>query len=200
MFEKSFGQSFCFSPFQTYSGGTYHSMILDYIVRVEKSTHINPCFWQSEILIIPGCHYHADLPPLFWVRRAIGVRPLHFIIQKTYGIMTALFQNLLCIFAFIQCLWRLHGNKSSCHFDSACSETQKDFRNILLSHLIPYTDQFILVFLLSRRLCFVFMIRALQKFMEPVSYMYHILHAHLTLFAYFRCWDLRFLAFCTPTF
>ena len=56
-------------------------------------------------------------------------------------------KSVYVFFAFISAYgitWKI---KSSCHFDSA-EQTQKDFRNILLSRLIRLLTSFILVFLL----------------------------------------------------
>ena len=149
MFEKSFGQSFIFAAFQTYSGNFYITQsILEYIM--EKSTHTSTrVFGSQESLGVKGiaiimliCH-HCFLGSARYKGQAVT-----FIIPENIWNYVALFFKIcVCIFAFISAYgitWKI---KSSCHFDSA-EQTQKDFRNILLSRLIRLLTSFILVFLL----------------------------------------------------
>ena len=63
MFEKSFGQSFIFAAFQTYSGNFYITQsILEYIM--EKSTHTSTrVFGSQESLGVKGIIFNPDERP-----------------------------------------------------------------------------------------------------------------------------------------
>lgn len=117
---------------------------------MEKSTHTSTrVFGSQESLGVKGiaiimliCH-HCFLGSARYKGQAVT-----FIIPENIWNYVALFFKIcVCIFAFISAYgitWKI---KSSCHFDSA-EQTQKDFRNILLSRLIRLLTSFILVFLL----------------------------------------------------
>ena len=132
-------------------------------------------FGRQESLCLKGiaiimliCH-HCFLGSARYKGQAVT-----FIIPENIWNYVALFFKIcVCIFAFISAYgitWKI---KSSCHFDSA-EQTQKDFRNILLSRLIRLLTSFIFCSLTSL-LCFMIQ-GALQKFMElHFLYVSHIL-------------------------
>lgn len=122
--------------------------ILEYIMKKSTTSSVH-AFGSQESLCLKGiaivmliCH-HCFLGPARYKGQAVT-----FIIPENIWNYVALFFKIcVCIFAFISAYgitWKI---KSSCHFDSA-EQTQKDFRNILLSRLIRLLTSFILVFLL----------------------------------------------------